>query len=58
MHLSTNADSSTNTTVWWTKNTQKLNFFKKTEKNHLKCMNSKTSRNLPKLAMCTSTRNP
>ena len=31
-HLSTDADSSINTTVGWTKNTQKPNFFKKTEK--------------------------
>ena len=30
-HLSTDADSSTDTTVGWTKNTQKPNFFK-TEK--------------------------
>ena len=31
-HLSTNADSSTDTTVGWTKNTQKPNFFEKREK--------------------------
>ena len=31
-HLSTDADSSTNTTVGWTKNTQKPIFFEKTEK--------------------------
>ena len=31
-HLSTNADSSTNTTVGWTKNTQKPNFFFKRKK--------------------------
>ena len=31
-HLSTNADSSTDTTVGWTKNTQKPEFKKKTEK--------------------------
>ena len=31
-HLSTAADSSTDTTVGWTKNTQKPNFFGKTEK--------------------------
>ena len=31
-NLSTDADSSTNTTVGWTKNTQKPNFFEKKEK--------------------------
>ena len=31
-HLSTNADSSTNTTVGWTKNTQKNEFFEKRKK--------------------------
>ena len=31
-HLSTDADSSTNTTVGWTKNTQKPNFFEKRKK--------------------------
>ena len=31
-HLSTNADSSTDTTVGWTKNTQKPNFFLKRKK--------------------------
>ena len=31
-HLSTDADSSTNTTVGWTKNTQKPNFFEKQKK--------------------------
>ena len=32
-HLSTNADSSIDTTVGWTKNTQKPDFFKKWKKN-------------------------
>ena len=31
-HLSTDADSSTGTTVGWTKNTQKPNFFEKRKK--------------------------
>ena len=31
-HLSTDADSSTDTTVGWTKNTQKPNFFEKRKK--------------------------
>ena len=31
-NLSTDADSSTDTTVGWTKNTQKLNFFEKRKK--------------------------
>ena len=31
-HLSTDADSSTNTTVGWIKNTQKHNFFEKRKK--------------------------
>ena len=31
-HLLTNADSSTDTTVGWTKNTQKPNFFEKQKK--------------------------
>ena len=48
-HLSTDADSSTDTTVGWTKNTQK-------RKNHRKRKNSKTSRNMPKLAIRPSTR--
>ena len=41
-HLSTNADSSTDTTVGWTKITRKPKFFEKTEKNHPKPKNSKT----------------
>ena len=55
-HLSTDADSSTDTTVGWTKNTQKPNFFRKTEKNHPKRKNSKTSRDMPILAIYPSTR--
>ena len=31
-HLSADADSSTDTTVWWTKNTQKPDFFEKRKK--------------------------
>jgi hypothetical protein len=31
-HLSTDAESSTDTIVWWTKNTSKPDFFYKTEK--------------------------
>jgi hypothetical protein len=31
-HLSTDADSSTDTTVGWTKNTQKTDFFEKQKK--------------------------
>ena len=31
-HLSTDADSSTDTIVWWTKNTPKPNFFEKRKK--------------------------
>ena len=48
-HLLTDADSSPNTTVGWIKNTQKPNFFEKL-KNHPKHKNSKTSRDMPKLA--------
>ena len=54
-HLSTDGDSSTDTTVGWTKNTQKPNFFKN-GKNYLKRKNSKTSRDMPKLAIYPSTR--
>ena len=50
-HLSTNGDRTTNTTVGWTKNTQKPKFFEKRKKNHLKRTNSKTYRNMPKLAI-------
>ena len=49
------ADSSTNTTVGWTKNNQKPDFFKK-GKYHQKRKHSKMSRNMPKLAMRPSTR--
>ena len=49
-NLSTDADSSTDTTVGWTKNTEKpkkkLNL-----KNFPKMKNSKTSRDMPKLAI-------
>ena len=55
-HLSTDADSSTDTTVGWTKNTQKPNFFEKNGKSHLKSKNSKMPRNMPKLAIRPSTR--
>ena len=55
-HLSADADSSTDTTVGWTKNTQKPNFFEKRKKNHPIRKNSKTSGNMPKLAICPSTR--
>ena len=55
-HLSTDADSSTNTTVGWTNNTQKTEFFLKAEKNIPKCKNSKTSRNMQKLAIRPLTR--
>ena len=54
-HLSTNADSSTNCTVRWTKNTPKPKFVEK-RKNHQKHKNSKMSRNMPKLVICPSTR--
>ena len=40
---------------WWTKNTPKPDFFEK-RKNHLKCENSKMSRNMPKLAIRSLTR--
>ena len=53
-HLSTDADSSTNTTVGWTKNTQKSIFFN--GKNNPKRKTSKTSRIMPKLAMRPLTR--
>ena len=54
-HLSTDADSSTDTTLGWTKNTQKPSFFK-SGKNHPKLKNSKMSRNMPKLAIRPLTR--
>ena len=54
-HLSTDADSSTNTTVGWTKNSQKP-IFLKNGKNHLKRKNSKMSRDMPKLTIYPLTR--
>ena len=51
MHLSTDADSRTDTIVGGTKNTSKPDIFGKRKKNHPKCKNSKTSRNMPKLAI-------
>ena len=54
-HLSTDADSSTDTTVGWTKNT-KNPISLKNGKNHPKRKNSKTSRDMPKLAIYPSTR--
>ena len=47
-HLSTDADSSTNTIEGWTKKTPKPNFLK-SGKNNPNCKNSKTSRNMQKL---------
>ena len=41
-HLSTDADSSTDTTVGWTKNAQKPNFFEK-RKNSFKTQKLKTA---------------
>ena len=55
-HLSTDADSSTDAIGWWTKNTQKPNFFEKRKKNHQKRKNSEMSRNMTKLAIGPSTR--
>ena len=54
-NLSTDADSSTDTTVGWTKNTQKPKFFFN-GKNNPKRKNSKTSRDMPKFAIYPSTR--
>ena len=54
LNLLTDADSSTDTTVGWTKNTQKPNNFEKKKKSKRK--NSKTSRDMPKLAIYPSTR--
>ena len=51
LNLSTDADSSTDTTVGWTKNTQKPNFFLKNAKKNPKRKNSKTSRDMPKLTI-------
>ena len=49
--LSTDADSSTDTIVWWTKITPKPNLFFFNGKNQQKHKNSKTSRNMTKLAI-------
>ena len=54
-HLSTDADSITDTTVGWTKNT-KNQIFLKNRKNHPKLKNSKISRDMPILAIYPSTR--
>ena len=54
-HLSTDADSSTNTTLGLTMNTPK-SILKKNKTNLFKRKNSKTSRNMPKLAILPSTR--
>ena len=54
-HLPTNADSSTDAIGGWTKNTPKPNFFEKRKKLS-KRKNSKTSRDMPKLAIHPSTR--
>ena len=45
-HLSTDADSSTDTTVGWTKNTQKPKFFEKPKKS------SKTQKLKKRLEIC------
>ena len=55
-HLSTDADSSTDAIGGWTKNTPKPDFFEKLKKKHPKCKNSKTSREMPKLAIHPLTR--
>ena len=55
-HLSTDADSSTDTIVGWTKNTPKPNFFFKQKKSSKTQNSKKTSRNMPKLAIHPSTR--
>ena len=49
-HLSTDADSSTDSIGGWTKNTKKT-IFLKDGKNHQKRKNSKQSRNMPELAI-------
>ena len=49
-HFSTDADSSTDTTVGWTKNTPKPTCFEKQKKIIQNPKNSKTSKNMPKLA--------
>ena len=54
-HLLTDADSSINTIVGWTKNTPKNDFFERREKSS-KTQKLKTSRNMPKLAIHPLTR--
>ena len=54
-HLSTDLDSSTDTTVGRSKNTPKHNFLED-GKNHPKRKNSKTSRKMSKLAIHPATR--
>ena len=54
-NLSTDADSSTDTTVGWTKNTQKPKKIRKGIKNQ-KQKNSKISRDMPKVAIYPLTR--
>ena len=56
-NLSTDADSSTDATVGWTKNTQKPKK-KFNEKNNPKQKYSETSRDMPKFAIYPSTRSP
>ena len=46
-HLSTDADSSTDTKVGWTKNSQKPNFFEKQKKIIQNAQSQKTSRDRP-----------
>ena len=50
-HLSTDADSRTDTTIGWTKNTKKHEITEKQKKTHPKRKNSKVSRNMPKLVI-------
>ena len=54
-HLSTDADSNTDTILGWTKNTPKPDFFEK-QKKSLKMQNSKTSKNMQKIAISPLTR--
>ena len=54
-HLLTDKERSTDTIVGWTKNTQKADFFEKRKKS-FKTQNSKTFRNMPKLAIHPLTR--
>ena len=55
-NLLTDADRSTNTTVGWTKNTQKPKKKLKTEINNQKQKKIKISRDMPKLAIYPLTR--